>query len=118
VLARDLATRLTVRGDPEVDAPWMNGVEFGTRFDRENQAGYYPARIEGRFVDGRVDFRGTFAPYPAGSAFQAYWGLDEAAFTARDREFTAQGYRRVWTQDFTGAAGRRFTQAVWMRLAP
>jgi zinc protease len=118
LLARSRSTRLSVRLDPSVEAPWIAGAEFRARFDAENQGGFYAARIEGRFLDGRYEFRASFAPDPAGSSWQVYWGLDEAAFATRDREFTAQGFRRVWTQDFTDARGRRLTQATWMRLAP
>jgi hypothetical protein len=123
LLDEERYVRLTLGPDPSAtDAAtggdWLNPAEMQRRFDLETAGGFYPTRIEGRAGDGRLEYRASFAASPRGFQFRSNWGMREAAFEARHAELTAQGFSRIWSQDFLDDAGSRRVQGVWVRLRP
>jgi Bacterial tandem repeat domain 1 len=114
--------RLTVRPDPNGPAgdesgEWLSLRQIQERVDLETAGGYYPSQIEGRLRSGQSEFRASFAAFPPGFRFQSHWGFDQSRFAARDAELTAQGFERVWTQEFTDGAGTTRLQGTWVRIA-
>lgn len=116
--------RLTVRPDPVESTgvagsgEWLSSAEMQERFDAEMSVRFYPARLEGRLRDGRSEYRAAFAAYPTPFRFNSVWGSAEDRFLARDAELTTEGFRRVWTQEFTDGTGTRRLQGTWVRLEP
>ena len=115
--------RLTVRPDPVESlgvggsGKWLSSREMQERFDAEVSGRFYPARLEGRLRDGRSEYRAAFAAYPTPFRFNSVWGWAEDRFLARDAELTTEGFRRVWTQEFTDGNGTRRFQGTWVRPA-
>jgi CubicO group peptidase (beta-lactamase class C family) len=94
---------------------WVPATTFDSQLATHLAAGRYPSRLEGRApASGEVELRARWARKPAGASVSVAFGLDCAAYAARE---SMEDKRRLASlQTFKDALGVRRYQVVWISL--
>ena len=96
---------------------WLPEDAFEERTAAAAASGEYPARVEGRVVDGTTQYRAQFAPLRAGSA-RSVRGIDCVAYRELDMQQALLGRSLASVQRFADSSGVTRFQAVWSATTP
>jgi TPR repeat protein len=103
-------------GPASEDGAWMPSDRYRDTFFRLTKLRFYPAQVQGRFVNGREEFRADWKKMGPQCRFASYHMLMRKAFDDQAARLQAQGYALSWSSQFIGAGGLTKYQATWTRL--
>lgn len=96
---------------------WMHGSQFQSAFNKMTDNRFYTHYVEGRTVDGAIQYRGEFRPiFKNLKHWYSFHGMSDEAYAKRKAVSEAKGYRELYHTSFLDVGGLRVHQACWLEL--
>ena len=97
---------------------WMSSSQFQSAFNRMTDNRFYTHYVEGRTVDGAIQYRGEFRPiFKNLKHWYSYYGMSDEIYVKRKAAFEAKGFQEIYHTSFLDLGGLRVHQSCWIELA-
>lgn len=94
---------------------WMSSAEFDSYRISQNEHLRFPDTIEGRLLDGELQYRGVFKGFlPSMNYYYSHWGLTDDWYAKDLKKYAAEGYQLRSHTVFENDSGASIHQATWI----
>jgi LysM repeat protein len=96
--------------------PWMSRAEL-QHLQETNPSDQYFAHVEGRYLEGNIQYRAVVKPFSADQYDQwaVFWGINEAELFDWELRLLKAGFARKDAQVFEDSTGKALHQIVWLK---
>ncbi|ABQ26726.1 hypothetical protein [Geotalea uraniireducens] len=96
---------------------WMPSRQFQSTFDRMADNRFYTHFVEGRTMNGAIQYRAEFRPlFKEMKRWYSFHGMSDEWYARRKAAFEKGGFKELYHNFFLDFSGQHVHQACWVEL--